>query len=514
MVPGVALPRLDAVTVLPVGLTGYLFGGGADAARSVLGTIAGSLITVTALTFSLTVVTLQLASSQFSPRLLRTFTRDRVVHLTLALFLATFTFAVVVLRTVRSAASGRAESVPEASVTVAVLLTLASVIGLVLFLSHLAATIRVETMLVTVHTDAEAAAPGALGPRGVTGPALEPPADAVVVLARQSGFLLDVNAETLLAAVSGQQACLRVDRVPGDWVVAGTPLGLAWRLDGGLIGRDALQELQACVDATVSVGGERTLHQDVAFGLRQLTDVAIKALSPGVNDPTTAVHALGHSATLLCGLAGGQLGPRRLVDADGRVRVELRRASLTTSSGSPSTSRAGTERAIPTSSPDSWHCSPTSPGRPTRSKPSRACGGSWPDCGKPSRPGPTSTRTTEIGCRKGPSRWSGRCGASGCADQPDRSRVARTGRGAAQAAIPWSRDAAQGCQVDGPASPHPAGAHVQPGRRQHVRAVRAPSRAKSAARNACRSCVAATSATGVASAAVGRAAFWANRCSG
>ncbi len=85
VVLGVALPQLDAVTVLPDGLTGYLFGGGADAARSVLGTIAGSLITVTALTFSLTVVTLQLASSQFSPRLLRTFTRDRVVHLTLAL---------------------------------------------------------------------------------------------------------------------------------------------------------------------------------------------------------------------------------------------------------------------------------------------------------------------------------------------------------------------------------------------------------------------------------------------
>jgi len=328
VVLGVALPQLDAVTVLPDGLTGYLFGRGADAARSVLGTIAGSLITVTALTFSLTVVTLQLASSQFSPRLLRTFTRDRVVHLTLALFLATFTFAVVVLRTVRSAASGRAEFVPEMSVTVAVLLTLASVIGLVLFLSHLATTIRVETMLVTVHTDAREAALGDHVPRGVTRPALEPPPDAVVVLARRSGFLLDVEEEGLLAAVCGQESCLRVDRVPGDWVVAGTPLGLAWRLDGEPTDDDVRRQLQSCVDAGVSVGRERTLHQDMAFGLRQLTDVAVKALSPGINDPTTAVHALGHSAALLCELAGGELGPRRLVDADGRVRVELRRASL------------------------------------------------------------------------------------------------------------------------------------------------------------------------------------------
>jgi len=198
VVLGVALPQLDAVTVLPDGLTGYLFGGGADATRSVLGTIAGSLITVTALTFSLTVVTLQLASSQFSPRLLRTFTRDRVVHLTLALFLATFTFAVVVLRTVRSAASGRAEFVPEMSVTVAVLLTLASVIGLVLFLSHLATTIRVETMLVTVHTDAREAALGDHVPRGVTRPA---------------GFLLDGGPGRPLVVDAGREG---LDRDIGE----------------------------------------------------------------------------------------------------------------------------------------------------------------------------------------------------------------------------------------------------------------------------------------------------------
>ncbi len=142
------------------------------------------------------------------------------------------------------------------------------------------------------------------------------------------GFLLDVEEEGLLAAVCGQESCLRVDRVPGDWVVAGTPLGLAWRLDGEPTDDDVRRQLQSCVDAGVSVGRERTLHQHMAFGLRQLTDVAVKALSPGINDPTTAVHALGHSAALLCELAGGELGPRRLVDADGRVRVELRRASL------------------------------------------------------------------------------------------------------------------------------------------------------------------------------------------
>ena len=110
---------------------------------------------MTSLTFSLTVVTLQLASSQFSPRLLRTFTRDRLVHVSLGLLLATFTYALTVLRTVRASLVGAAAFVPQISVTVAYLLALASVLGLVVFLAHLARQIRVEWMLRKVHADTD-----------------------------------------------------------------------------------------------------------------------------------------------------------------------------------------------------------------------------------------------------------------------------------------------------------------------------------------------------------------------
>ncbi|WP_311137418.1 DUF2254 family protein [Streptomyces sp. I6] len=154
---GVGLPLLDArfQSDMPSWLRTYLYSGTSDAARSVLATIAGSLVTVTALTFSLTVLTLQLASSQFSPRLLRTFTADRYVQTTLALFLATFTFALTVLRSVRSGEDGRTEFVPQVSVTAALVLTLVSLLALVLFLSHLAREIRVETMMNSVHSDAD-----------------------------------------------------------------------------------------------------------------------------------------------------------------------------------------------------------------------------------------------------------------------------------------------------------------------------------------------------------------------
>jgi uncharacterized membrane protein len=331
---GVALPRLDAhVDPALAGTTSfYLFGGSADAARTVLGAIAGSLITVTSLTFSLTVVTLQLASSQFSPRLLRTFTRDRFVHVTLALFLAAFTFALTVLRTVHTDANGQHQFVPKLSVTVAFLLALASVVVLVLFLAHLVSQIRVETMLREVHADASDAIASVLTrpaggrPEAVALP--RPPPAVCLVTAARSGFLTRIDEQAVLAAANRADAVVVIDRHPGASLIAGTPIGAAWPSTGAPFTDECRDRLLTGVSAAVSTGFERTAVQDVALGLRQLTDVANKALSPGINDPTTAVHALGHCAALLCEMAAHDLGPRILTGPDGDVRVILHRPDL------------------------------------------------------------------------------------------------------------------------------------------------------------------------------------------
>lgn len=323
---GIGLPRLDAAIDdrLPDSVTAYLFSGGAEAARAVLSAVAGSLITVTSLTFSLTVVTLQLASSQFSPRLLRTFTRDRFVHGTLALFLATFSYALTVLRTVRS---GDGDAfVPQISVTVAFLLALASVAGLVLFLAHLAKEIRVETMLERVHAGARETVRAALDEReGSPQPAPRTPAAAVPLTARSSGFLAHADEDELLAAAVDADAVVSVDRAPGEFLVSGVPFASAWRSDAGPLSPEELDGLGSRVASAVAYGSERTQVQDVAFGLRQLVDVAVKALSPGINDPTTARHALGHVSGLLGELTGRDLGPRVLRDEEGTARVVLRR---------------------------------------------------------------------------------------------------------------------------------------------------------------------------------------------
>lgn len=341
IVAGVGLPVLDGRTQhdMPSWLRAYLFGGSPDAARSVLGAIASSMVTVTALTFSLTVVTLQLASSQFSPRLLRTFTADRYVQATLALFLATFTFALTVLRTVRTGDDGQAGFVPQTSVTVAFVLTLASVLALVLFLSHLAREIRIEAMMSSVHSAADrtihrllAETPDLTGEESTKGTSAVappvPPANALTLTVAVSGFLLSVDEVALLKAAVEADALVHIDRHPGSSLIADTPVGAAWPRAGKPFTPGTRARLAEEVSQAVRTGAERTDLQDVAFGLRQLTDIAAKALSPGINDPTTAVHALSHSSALLCGLARRELGPRLLRDEHEQIRVVLRRPDL------------------------------------------------------------------------------------------------------------------------------------------------------------------------------------------
>lgn len=327
---GVSLPLLDAYldAALPPWLTAVLFGGDAGAARTLLDAISSSLITVTSLTFSLTVVTLQLASTQFSPRLLRTFTSDVFVQATLAIFLSTFTYALTVLRAVRSGDDNGTVFVPRISVTLAFILGIVSVLGLVLFLAHLARQIRIETMLRDVHDDASFTVRTSTSPLEDANPhpvLPHAPADAHPITAPASGFLTSIDNAALCSAAVDANAYLIIDCYPGSSLVEGVPIGLAWSADNEQLPDDAVEQLQGAVEQSIRVGYERTAAQDVCYGLRQLTDVANKALSPGINDPTTAIHALGHISALLCQLADRDLGPVLLRDDNDEVRVVLHR---------------------------------------------------------------------------------------------------------------------------------------------------------------------------------------------
>ncbi|MGB2918827.1 MAG: DUF2254 domain-containing protein [Mycobacterium sp.] len=329
---GIAVPEVDGVLdeSMPPRLADYIFGGGADAAREVLGAVATSLITVTSLTFSLTVVTLQLASSQYTPRLLRTFAADRFVQRTLALFLATFVYALTVLRTVRNDSDGGAEFVPQIAVTLAYLLAMASVLALVLFLGHLVRQIRIETMLEHVCADVKDTTHRVLDPLDEHpdhASAPSPPPGASLITARSSGFLVEVDEQALLAAAVDAGAVVWLDRAVGSDVLAGVPVAFCWSATGSL-DEEQLAAVRDRVAGALSTGVERTATQDIAYGLRQLVDVIVRALSPGINDPTTAVHGLNSCSAMLCELAGYRLGPCTLRDGDDAPRVVLARPDL------------------------------------------------------------------------------------------------------------------------------------------------------------------------------------------
>ncbi len=269
-----------------------------QAGRGLLQMLAGSSLTVVALVFSLHVVALQLAASQYSPRLLRTYARDWAIQSSLAVLIGTFSFCLVTLATF-----GSGDEAPQASLTLAVLLGLACVAALVGVVSHIVASLRVETMMAELHADADRVISDWIGrPRVGAEPALADVADLAgapaLLRAGRPGFVQAVDWERLARWAQGSGSRVRVDVVAGQHVLDGDALARVWGCEQSELDETGMA-------AAVLVGHERTPDQDPALGLVQLVDIALRALSPGINDPTTALHAIGHLTSLLATLASG-----------------------------------------------------------------------------------------------------------------------------------------------------------------------------------------------------------------
>ncbi|MEO3785463.1 DUF2254 domain-containing protein [Actinocorallia sp. B10E7] len=291
--------------------------GDSASARTLLQAVAGSVITVTGLTFSLTVVALQLASQQFSPRLLREFTRDPVIKAVLSALVSTFVFTTVTLRYIQDG-----EPAPNLAMFVASLLSMVALVAVLGFLTHLARLLRVDTMMLSVHDqtdrmistyypayeDERPRSPGATPPGGTD------------LRAETSGFVQLIVLGPLLRTASAHDLAVEVTVRPGDHVVKGTPIATVWSGPGR---EPDLEEIGKAVREGIEIGYERTIEQDVAFGFRQLTDIAVKALSPGVNDPVTAAHAIGHVADLMVRLTGRRLGATLHSAGRGEGRVVI-----------------------------------------------------------------------------------------------------------------------------------------------------------------------------------------------
>ena len=289
-------------------LARYLYGGDSAGAQTLLGVIAASSIGVAGTVFSITIAALSLAASQMGPRLLRNFTRDRGNQVTLGVFLGTFGYALTVLRTVRAA--GARDFVPHIALTLGLALGFVCLGFLVYFVQHVASRINVETVIDLEYAAVERAVarlteahPAGFPPGAVDWDGAEPVVD------DRAGYLQVFDVEGLADWALESGARVRLLARPGDYLFPGTPIALVlWARP--VPDEEAAERLVAARQAVVratALGQRRISALDLEFSVRQLVEVAVRALSPGINDPNTAISVLERLGTTLCNLAGRHL---------------------------------------------------------------------------------------------------------------------------------------------------------------------------------------------------------------
>ena len=293
---------------LDYALTGkyeWAFGGGPEGAREVLSAIASSMITVAGVAFSITIVALTLASQQFGPRLLRNFMRDRGNQVVLGTFIATFTFSLIVLRTIRS---DEGEFVPQISVTLAILFALASLGVLIYFIHHAAVTIQAPEVIAKVAGDLTQGI-DKLFPETLGRPPAEDEDDLRPEVVREfkreartipcpaTGYLQSIDNDRLMTLATENDLVFLLPCRPGDFMIEGNILIQVKPFDR--IEERIINQIYNCF----IFGDERTHLQDILFTVSQLVEVAVRALSPAFNDPITAMSCIDRLTAALCRLA-------------------------------------------------------------------------------------------------------------------------------------------------------------------------------------------------------------------
>ncbi|MGV3570633.1 MAG: DUF2254 domain-containing protein [Ramlibacter sp.] len=318
MVAAVSLVEVDAWQSADLAdWSPRLFGAGADGSRAMLSAIATSMITVAGVVFSITIVALSLTSTQYSPRVLRNFMSDGPTQVVLGVFLGIFTYCMVVLRTIRGGDEG--VFIPSLAVLGGMAYAFLGIAVLIFFIHHVARSIQASSILLRIAEETAAAIdhlfPQELGaPRADRAGPVTLPARWQPVGAGDSGYVLSVDDDTLLAIARETGRVLRIALPVGAFVAEGRPVA-------AVAGPGPLDDrLARRVRACVAVGSQRTVEQDAGFGLQQLVDVALRALSPGVNDPTTACMCIDRLGALLARLARRDM-PDPLRFDDGGLRV-------------------------------------------------------------------------------------------------------------------------------------------------------------------------------------------------
>ena len=318
----VALVKADSTGTRPwMARWPRLFGAGAEGARQMLSTIAGSMMTVVGVTFSMTLVALALASSQYTSRILRNFMRDRVTQIALGIFAGIFTYCLIVLRTIR----GGDESgfIPSLAVFFGVVLAIGGIAVLIFFIHHIASSIQASNIVASVAAETMEAVDRLFPEKLGHGPfdsdedqALLPLPDRSwqAVPAQGNGYIQSVDNAALLRLAREHKTIVRMERGIGEFVVHDTKLASL------ALATPPEDEIISALQAAYSIHRHRTVEQDSAFGVRQIVDMALRALSPGINDTTTAVMCVDYLTAILACLASRPIPSTRRYE-EGELRV-------------------------------------------------------------------------------------------------------------------------------------------------------------------------------------------------
>ncbi|MGZ6993733.1 MAG: DUF2254 domain-containing protein [Acidimicrobiia bacterium] len=300
--------------------------GSADAARTILTAIAAAIITVVGVVFSVTIRALTRASTQFGPRMLRNFIRDRGTQVTLGIFVATFVFSVLALGSVTSEADS--SFVPHISVTVALALTLLDLGVLIYFIHHVATSIQLTAVVYGIARDLDRALDdlglqmSRSGPAPTSAPSLVSSAEllrrldteGVELPTTSSGYLQAIGHERLVRIAAANDAVVRMAHRPGHFVVRGRPLAVVWP-------PEAVPAIAVAFERAQAIGPHRTLQQDLQFAIDQLVEISLRALSPAVNDTFTALTCIDWLGDALCKLTAIGIPDGIHYDDQGRVRL-------------------------------------------------------------------------------------------------------------------------------------------------------------------------------------------------
>lgn len=303
---------------------GWIYSGGPEGARALLATSAGSMATVAGVTFSITIVALTMASTQFGPRLLRNFMRDTSNQFVLGTFIATFVYCLLILRTVRG--PDHEGFVPQLSVTTGLLLAIASFGVLIYFIHHVSSSIQADSVIAAVAAECGSVIRRLL-PECDDGHCEEEEEvsresvlqrigdEWAAVTATKSGYVQAIDRDGVLEAATKHDLVIWLKHRPGDFVIEGSELMAIAPM------AKVSRELRRDATSWAVIGARRTPIQDVEFSIYQLVEVAARALSPGINDPFTAIACVDRLGAILATLAQRKFPSPYWHDADGVIRV-------------------------------------------------------------------------------------------------------------------------------------------------------------------------------------------------